>query len=280
MFERRFNYGRLPACFQQISACKKNFFFMKKQIRPYRIVRSLQLMILIALSICSGAVWAQNDHEYAIEVETEGRYLIQPGDSIHIAEAVAVYEAKKAAVELAAGYFSHKGFIEISDLDKQEVFCLSTARIEAEKLKRNQLLDGSKEIYNVLIRAKVRVTDFVLAERLEKKLETEETRTSFLEKMEPAIGPEINPGRDMARAYRMIREKKWREAVIYLDRLEKKYPGWGEIHATKALAQYSLNEPGEVKQSLIRACRLGSEKACKELRALKKLHDYDFGPGG
>ncbi|MDP2646616.1 MAG: hypothetical protein Q8P24_16880 [Desulfobacterales bacterium] len=249
---------------------------MQKTIKQYRDVTLLLLTLFLCAITGFRVAFAQNNNEYAIEVETEGSYRLQPGDPVHLGRMVAFYEAKKNAVEMAARYFIRKGFIEISDTDKQEVFSLSIAGIEAKELKSHQFHDGPVKTYRVLIRARVRVVDFVLAERLEKKLANEAKRNSFLEKMEPVIGPEIDPGQDIAKAYRLIREKQWRQVVIYLDQLEKKYPGWGEIQATKALAQYSLNEPGEVKLSLNRACRLGNEGACKELKELKKLHDYDF----
>ncbi len=95
--------------------------------------------------------------------------------------------------------------------------------------------------------------------------------------MEQPISTETDPGVDIAKAYRLLREKKWRITMIYLDHLEKKYPNWDSIYMAKAIAHYILHEPVFMENALNRACRLGNGTACDDLKNIKKLHKHDFG---
>ena len=95
--------------------------------------------------------------------------------------------------------------------------------------------------------------------------------------MEQHISAEIDPGRDIAKAYRLLREKKWRIAMIYLNHLEKKYPNWDSIYVAKATTHYILHEPVFMKEALNKACRLGNQIACDDLKNIKKVHEHDFG---
>ena len=67
-------------------------------------------------------------------------------------------------------------------------------------------------------------------------------------------------------------------AVIYLDRMEKKYSNWGNIYMAKAIALYALNAPSEMEKALEIACRLEKNRACDDLRHLKKVHNLDLVP--
>ena len=95
--------------------------------------------------------------------------------------------------------------------------------------------------------------------------------------MEPAIGKDLKPGHELAHAYRLMRKAQWRPAIIYLDNLELKYPNWGDIHLAKSLAYYAMNELEAMKETLEKACRLGTEEACYDLKKIKRLHEHDFG---
>ena len=128
------------------------------------------------------------------------------------------------------------------------------------------------------IRAKVQVSDFIKAGIQNQKLEKEDEKESLLEEMDPVLSKEIDPGKDIAKAYRLLRKREWRMAVIYLDHLEKKYPYWGNIYTVKAIACYALNEPLEMKKALGMACGLGNHQACDDLKYLKKVHNLDLTP--
>ena len=125
-----------------------------------------------------------------------------------------------------------------------------------ELIEKKQIAEQGAKVMVVRIRAYVNASDFISAEILDQKFERKESRDFFLEELEPEISKEIDPGIDIAKAYRLIREKEWRPAVLYLDRLETKYPGWDEIQMAKAVAYYSLNKPHRFKRALKRACVL------------------------
>ncbi|MDF1593044.1 MAG: hypothetical protein P1P89_16125 [Desulfobacterales bacterium] len=118
----------------------------------------------------------------------------------------------------------------------------------------------------------------IQAEILNKKLETQQTDDTLREELEPVIQPKISPARDIARAYRYFRTGLWRPASIYLDRLERKYPHWGEIFMVKAIAFYVLKEPLSMEKALETACFLENTKACEDLNTLKRVHNLDLAP--
>ncbi len=111
---------------------------------------------------------------------------------------------------------------------------------------------------------------------MDSQLEEKEAKESYQEEMEQHVPAEIDPGRDIAKAYRLLREKKWRIAMIYLNHLGKKYPNWDSIYMAKAITHYVLHEPEFMKNSLNKACRLGNPLACDDLKNLKRLHEHDF----
>ena len=84
---------------------------------------------------------------------------------------------------------------------------------------------------------------------------------------EQPVMADIEPGRELARAYRYIRQRQWRIAIIYLDHLQKKYPAWGDLYLAKAVAFYGMNDPEDMKTALTKACRLDSREACSELQS-------------
>jgi hypothetical protein len=104
-----------------------------------------------------------------------------------------------------------------------------------------------------------------------------EAQESFREKMEQPFSAEIDPGRDIAKAYRLLREKKWRIAMVYLNHLTTKYPNWGDVYMAKALVYYIIHEPVFMKKALNEACRLGLQTACDDLTNIKRVHEHDFG---
>ena len=64
----------------------------------------------------------------------------------------------------------------------------------------------------------------------------EEDLENYHDETEPVIPVHLNPGHALAKAYRLIDKREVRPAVIFLDRLARQYPGWGEIDEIKALA--------------------------------------------
>ncbi len=227
------------------------------------------LLVLYTIS----AVAAEDD---TFEIETEGSYIMDPNSSIELAEKVAFFSAKRKAVELAGRYLSRRGLIEAYELNKDEIYSLAAREIQAKILAQNLEKSGETSTYRLRIRARIETSDFIKADLEDAELEKKEAKESYREEMEQPISAAIDPGRDIAKAYRLLREKKWRIAMIYLNHLEKKYPNWDSIYTAKAITHFILHEPEFMKKALDKACRLGNRVACDELMNLKMVHKHDF----
>jgi hypothetical protein len=169
-----------------------------------------------------------------------------------------LFTAKRKAVDLAGRYLSRKNLIETYELNKDEIYSLAAREIQAEILEEKRETVGKASTYRLRIRSRIQASDFVKAEIEDNKQEKKEAKESYQEEMEQHISAEIDPGRDIARAYRLLREKKWRIAMIYLNHLATKYPNWDSIYMAKAITHYILHEPVFMKNALSEACRLGT----------------------
>jgi len=152
-------------------------------------MRTLIIAALLVLFSMNGVVSAAEDDIF--EIEAEGSYRMEAGAPIDLAKEVALFTAKRKAVDIAGRYLSRKKTV------------------------------GNISTYRVRIKARVQASDFVKAEMQDTKQEKKEAKESFHEEMEQHVFAEIDPGRDIAKAYRLLREKKWRIAMIYLNHLEK-----------------------------------------------------------
>jgi hypothetical protein len=238
-------------------------------------MRNFIIVALLVLFSMNGVSLASGDNIF--EIETEGSYRIEAGISTDLVKKMALFTAKRKAVDLAGRYLSRKSLIKIYELNKDEIYSLATRKIEADILEEKWETIGKTSIYRVRVRARIQASDFIKAEMEDAKQEKKEANESFREEMEQHIAAEIDPGRDIAKAYRLLREKKWRIAMIYLNHLEKKYPNWDSIYMAKAMTHYILHELVFMKKALREACRLGNPMACDDLKNLKKLHEYDMG---
>jgi hypothetical protein len=238
-------------------------------------MRKFVLVALLILFSINGAASAAEDDIF--EIEAEGSYRMEDGPSNDVAKKLAFFIAKKKAVDLAGRYLSRKSLIEVYELNWDEIYSLAARGIEAEILEEKCQTVGKTSTCRVRIRAWVEASDFVKAEIEDTKQEKKEAKESYQEEMGQHISAEIDPGRDIAKAYRLLREKKWRIAMIYLNHLEKKYPNWAEIQMVKALAYYIFHEAAFMKKALSEACRLGNNTACDDLKNLKRVHGHDFG---
>ena len=238
-------------------------------------MRNFILVALLVFFSINGLASAAEDDVF--EVYAEGRYPMAAGASIELAKNMALFTAKRKAVDLAGRYLSRKSLIEIYELSRDEIYSLAAREIEAEILEEKRQTVGKTSTYRVRIRARVQASDFVKAEMEDTKQAKKEAKESFREEMEQPVSAEIDPGRDIAWAYRLLREKKWRIAMIYLNHLTTKYPNWDSIYMAKAINHYVLHEPVFMKKALNKACRLGNNTACDDLKNIKKVHKYDFG---
>lgn len=229
---------------------------------------------LILFSIHGGVSAAEND---IFEIETAGRYRMQTDTSVELAKKVALFTAKRKAVDLAGRYLSRKSLIESYELNREEIYSLAAREIQAQILEEKRETVNKISTYYVRIRSRIQASDFVKAAVEDTRQEEKESRESYYEEMEQPVSATIDPGRDIAKAYRLLREEKWRIAMIYLNHLGKKYPNWDSIHMAKALTHYILHEPAFMKKALKSACRLGNTTACDDLKNLRKVHEHDFG---
>ncbi|MBW2516860.1 MAG: hypothetical protein JRE88_08755 [Deltaproteobacteria bacterium] len=240
------------------------------------IIGTIIIVTLLFLISVDGVASAANEVN-TIEIEAAGSYRMRADASIDLAKKVAFFNAKRHAVDLAGRYFSHKSLIKTYELNKEEIYSLVARDIQADVLEEKSETIEKTPTYRLRIRAKIMASDFVKAEIADARQEKKESEESYREEMEQPVSAEIDPGKDIAKAYRLLREKKWRIAMIYLNHLEKKYPNWDRIYMAKAIAHYILNEPVFMKKALNAACRLGNGTACDDLKNLKKVHEYDFG---
>ena len=234
-------------------------------------------MILVALLLISyRALWAQSLEEDSLEVVAEGKFLAQAGTAKKLARQIALFEAKKKAVESAGRYLAGKHLVFSYEQRKEEIYSLTATRIHAKVIAEKMEPSGETYTYYVRILATVRSSDYIEAEILDRQMEIREAREPLKEELEPVIADKIEPGLDIAQAYRMLRQEKLRPAMIYLDRLEKKYPNWAAIYMAKAMGFYLLHEPSSMKQELTRACAAGSAGACDDLKSLKRVRQFDL----
>lgn len=231
--------------------------------------------LLIFISVNAVASAAKKGD--TIEIEAEGSYLMEAGSSVDLAKEVALFNAKRNAVDLAGRYLSHKSLIKTFELNREEIYSLAAREIQVTILEEKRETVGKPSTYRLRIRARIQSSDFIKAEIEDTKQEKKEAKESYQQEMEQPVSAEIDPGKDIAKAYRLLREKKWRIAMIYLDHLGEKYPNWDRIYMAKAITQYILNEPLFMKKALNDACRLGNNIACNDLKNLKEVHEQDFG---
>ncbi len=222
---------------------------------------SLLLFVLLWTALCAAEDRASN----TIEVTTEFTQKSAASESKDKARALALFGAKIKAVNLAAKYLTHKGLLEHYGNKQGEVFCLVANEIKAsiddEKFNRNT------NSYYIRIKSKVTIADFIRAQNRDAVLGENESNFSFTREMEQPASKDIDPGVELSRAYRTIRQKHWRISVIYLHHLEKKYPLWGEVFLAKAIVFYGMDDTEKMIAALKAACSLNNQEACHELQS-------------
>ena len=103
----------------------------------------------------------------------------------------------------------------VSDnIDVETVLGSGNSVIQAEILEEKTETIGKTSTYRLRIRAKIKISDFVKAEIEDAKQEKKESKESYQEEMEQPVFADIDPAKDIAKAYRLLREKKWRVAII------------------------------------------------------------------
>lgn len=204
--------------------------------------------------------------EDAFAVTTDFHYVCPGENGGPKSRALAMFTARHQAVQLAAKYLTHKGLLEHFQDKQGEIFCLAADEIAAEVIEEKS--DRARGSYYVRIRAKITSLNFIQAQIKDLNLEKAEAAFSFSEEMEQPVLAVIDPGLELSRAYRYIRKKQWRIAIIYLGHLQQKYHCWGDLFLAKAIAAYGMNARSQMVDALDRACALGNREACHERRGL------------
>jgi hypothetical protein len=230
------------------------------------------LLVLFGANLSVSAV--QSDE---LEVETEGSYRMVPGSSVDLVKKIALFNAKIKAVELAGRYLSHDFLVEIYELDKDEIYSLATREIQSEILMEKWEQIEEQSIYRLRIRARIKSSDFIKAEMKDKASAKKEAKPSYHEELGQPVSDEVDLGKDIAKAYRLLRKKQWRMASIYLNHLDKKYPNWDRIFMAKAITHYFFHDLVSMKKVLSKACSIGNPVACDDLKNIRKVHERDFG---
>jgi len=206
-----------------------------------------------------------------LEIITDFTYRIGLGDSKEKYKALGLYGAKIKAVGLAAKYLTHKGLLENYGQKQKEIFCLTTNELKTTTIAEKYSEENNS--YYLKIKTIANSADFIRAEIRNLKLDAEEQNFSWKEEMEQHAYAEIDPALELSRAYRYIRGRYWRIAIIYLDHLEKKYPNWGELFLAKAIGFYGMHDINRMMDALQTACSIGNQEACDDLKSLTESRD-------
>ncbi len=248
----------------------KTYFYHQDHVKrclppqmAFFVAAALGLAVLFAIPIVTSS--ASTDLN-SFEMEAEGSYTPRDGDTKALAQALAVFAAKRSAVQAAARYFSQKGLIEIYGKKRPEVIDMTADNLISKTLQENCPMIEKQPICSVRIKLVIKPTDFIEAQIENLQLEKKVSVQSYREELEPVVSNELLPGHDIAAAYRLIRMQSLRTALIYLDRLQQKYPNWADIFDIKALAFYLQHEPMKMEAALQKACELGSKNGCNDLK--------------
>jgi hypothetical protein len=208
---------------------------------------------------------------HTLALVTSCTYRIGADDSKDQYRALGLYCAKKEAVALSAKYLVHQGLLENFGPKQKEIYCLATDEIQATITEEKY--DRKTNTYFVKIKTEPKISDFIKAEIKDLELEKEELIFSWQEEMEQYVRAKIEPAQELSRAYRYIRKRQWRIAIIYLDHLAKKYSNWDEIYLAKAIGFYGMHDIGRMIKALETSCALGNQEACSDRAGLLQLHE-------
>lgn len=233
--------------------------------------RLLLMAILVIPTLCFSK---GNKSDDTLTLVTDFAYKIGPGDSKEKYVPLALYGAKSKAVVLSAKYLADKGLLADFGEKQREIFCLAADEVQTTVIDERYV--EPKKAYYVKIRSTPTITDFIKAEIKNSELDRKERSFSWQEEMDQHVDTSIDPAQELSRAYRYIRNRQWRIAIIYLDHLEKKYPNWAELYLAKATGFSAMHDIERVREALTTSCSLGNQGACKDLERLAQSEQKDL----
>jgi len=141
-----------------------------KRAKCREFMRGFIISILL-LGFTTGTL-AQNLADNAIEVEAKGSYLMGVGTSKQLARQLAIFEAKRSALETAGKYLTHKSLIPFYEMKKEEIYSLTARETQGEIIEERWEPIGKTMKCLIRIRAKVQISDFIKAGIQNQSLQT------------------------------------------------------------------------------------------------------------
>lgn len=235
---------------------------MKGVREKFLILKTFSLFVALVIMSTGPCSAGDRKEDDTIKVITAYSYRMGAKDSKEKARALALFGAKLKAVHLAAKYLTHKGLLEHYEKKQSEIFCLTTNEISVSIME--EAFRQKSHSYAVKVSAEITSLEFIKAQIKDLEFEKIESTFSYSQEMEQPVSKSIDPGKELSRAYRYIRQEQWRISIIYLDHLEKKYPSWGDVFVAKAIAFYGMDDNAKMADALKTACSLGNKEACNE----------------
>mgnify|MGYP000494164073 CR=1 FL=1 len=158
-------------------------------------MRNLTMATLLVLFSINGGTAATEDDIF--EIEAEGSYRMEAGALIDLAKKMALFAAKRKAVDLAGRYLSRKGLIKSYELNKDEIYSLTAREIQTEILEEEHETVGKTSTYRIRIRCKIQALDFVKAEMEDTKQEKAEIEEYYREEMEQHVYTTVDPAQEL-----------------------------------------------------------------------------------
>ena len=93
-------------------------------------MRNFIMVILLVLFPINGVASATEDDVFVIE--TEGHYRMDAVAPVRLVKEMALFVAKRKAVDLAGRYLSRKSLIEIYEQSRDEIHSLTAREIRVE----------------------------------------------------------------------------------------------------------------------------------------------------
>lgn len=232
---------------------------MRSSMAPHLFVFCMAAMVVF----CDMPLLAADPGGGEMVTTTEFSYRLGPGDTPEIARALALYGAKYRAVLWLAGQLAGNGLLKDYADRQMEIFCLVADDLKYAMV--DESFSTTERLYSIDIESRVSLADFVKAEIKDAALEKEEMEFSWQEEMEPVLSATLDPGQELSRAFRYIRNQHWRKAIIYIDHLEKKYPNWGDLLFAKAMGFEGMHEMQQAMRAFSKACERGNQDACQKV---------------
>lgn len=235
--------------------------------RGYAFRAAWVVCVVALLAGGTGVRAASAEDAVTVAVNTEAAYMRESSDADMLNRRLALFRACRQAADEAAGVFENRRLIQFADRDRDELVLLVADRLEGADIHEDCRAVNGRNVCRVQVRSRVRLSDFIEAELASIQLRADEVKADYHDEMEPALPSLLRPGHFLARAFRLMDLNEPRPAIIYLDKLARRYPGWRELYEAKALALGMQNRADEALAALRKACDLGSPLACDTLEA-------------